>query len=84
MAQTGNISGAVQSKEKLVNKCQRYACLRKLVQQSGVKALEELIKKEYATDYSASDDLEMLRVQAADPNQENKQLIWNKYVAKDS
>lgn len=67
-----------------VNKAQRYACLRKLIlaQQGMTADVTQLIDAERKIDFSASDELEMIKLQACCPNRVDKQKIWDKYVAK--
>ena len=86
MAETGVFPGyETVDYGKVVNKTQRYACLRKLVQQKGIESgeLAGLIGQERKTDYSAGDETEMIKLQAADPHQKNKQRIWDTYVSPD-
>ena len=49
--------------EDLINKTQRYACLRKLViNDTESKKIQELIAQEKARDYSAQDEVEGIKL----------------------
>ena len=49
--------------EDLINKTQRYACLRKLViNDTEAKKIQELIAQEKARDYSAQDEVEGIKL----------------------
>ena len=43
--------------------------------------IAELVSKERSTDYSAGDETENIKLQAADPDQKSKQSIWDLYVS---
>jgi len=75
MVQQSTIEG---NDAKVVNKAQRYACLRKLI--IAGHGVEELLKLEYARDYSATDEMEMIRVTASNPQTNKKQEIWDQYL----
>lgn len=69
--------------KSVINKVQRYACIRALASASKeglTSEIEELIKKEAAIDFSAQDNLERIKIEAACSTQANKQAIWDKYV----
>ena len=52
--------------ENLINKTQRYACLRKLIKNDTFTAeIQALVDKERTKDYSAQDDVEYIRLQAS-------------------
>lgn len=53
--------------ENTVNKVQRYACLRKLIKahNSITADVQSLIDNERKIDFSASDDLELIKLHAA-------------------
>lgn len=67
MAESGSLPGQ-ETHGKVVNKTQRYACLRKLVQLKGISGMNGLINDEKSTEYSAGDDTEVLKLEAADPS----------------
>lgn len=69
--------------KSVINKVQRYACIRALASasQDGLTSeIEDLIKNEAAIDFSAQDGLERIKIEAACSTQANKQAIWDKYV----
>lgn len=69
--------------KNVVNKIQRYACIRALAAAgSSIYKVnhQSLVDAERQIDYSASDELEKIKIEAAISGQESKQAIWNKYV----
>lgn len=63
---------------KVINKAQRYACLRKLI--AAGHDIGELLKIEFARDYSAADEMEMIKAAASHPETTKKQEIWDRYL----
>lgn len=67
--------------DNVVNKAQRYACLRRYVKLFSMKDAQPMIDAEMKRDYSASDEIELIRLRACNPDQAAKQELWNKYVS---
>jgi hypothetical protein len=65
---------------KVINKAQRYSCLRKLI--VAGHDITELQKTEYARDYSAADEMELIKAAASNPETAKKQEIWDQYLKK--
>lgn len=70
-----------ESKEQIVNKIQRYACLRRLLKSN--QDVDELIKAEFAREYSAIDDQEKLKIDASSLDTAKKQKLWDSYLERE-
>ncbi len=56
----------------MVNKAQRYACLRRFIAIYSRKDAQPMIDAERLKDYSAEDEIELVRLDASDPDQTAK------------
>lgn len=77
MATSGKFTGHA---EKCVNKAQRYMCIRSLLR--AKHDVQKLFDDEFATDYSAADELESHRYMASVPSQMAKASIWVQFLKK--
>ena len=71
--------------ENVVNKAQRYMAIGALVRagpedQEIPADVQAMIDAERKVDFSAVDDLELIKLEAQKPGRVNKQKIWDKYV----
>ena len=65
---------------ELINKAQRYACIRRLF--TSGRAVDDLVQLEKSRDYSDDDEMQAIKLRAANPDHAAKEALWRDYLEK--